>query len=368
MTNPGPSQDQFGKRFLLFLTIAISIMFLWMIRGFLVAVLLAGIFSAMAQPLQRWNLKLVRGRASLASVSTIIVVLLLIVGPAAGFLTIVVSQAASVSQSVAPWVERQIANPDELFRLVDRLPFADRLAPYQDQIVAKVGEAASSVGGFLVSKMAAASRMTMSFLLDLFVMLYAMFFFLTGGRRILEKILFYIPLASQDENLMVERFVLVTKATLKGTLVIGMIQGTLAGLGFWVAGVNAPVFWGTVMGVLSIIPGIGSALVWIPAVIYLAAAGHAVASSLLGLWCLVVVGSVDNVLRPSMVGKDAKLSDLLILLSTLGGIVMFGAVGVIIGPIVAALFVTVWEIYGIAFKDVLPEVIPIDASSEWRAR
>ena len=230
-------------------------------------------------------------------------------------------------------------------------------------MIAKVGEAASSIGGFLVSRVAAASRMTMSFLINLFVMLYAMFFFLTGGGKILNRILYYMPLHSEDENRMVQRFVAVTKATLKGTFVIGVIQGTLAGLGFWVAGIDSSVFWGTVMGVMSIIPGIGTALIWIPAVVYLVATGHTAAATLLGLWCLLVVGSIDNVLRPRLVGKDAKLSDLMILISTLGGIVLFGAVGVIIGPIVAALFVTVWEIYGIAFKDVLPEVKPLRGSN-----
>jgi predicted PurR-regulated permease PerM len=108
------------------------------------------------------------------------------------------------------------------------------------------------------------------------------------------------------------------------------------------------------MVVLSIIPGIGTALVWVPAVIYLIAGGHYVTGIVLAIWCGVVVGTVDNVLRPRLVGKDTKMSDLLILLSTLGGIFLFGAVGFIIGPIVAALFVTVWDIYGVTFADYLP--------------
>ncbi|MCH7935446.1 MAG: AI-2E family transporter, partial [Gemmatimonadetes bacterium] len=113
-------------------------------------------------------------------------------------------------------------------------------------------------------------------------------------------------------------------------------------------------FWGTIMGVLSIIPGVGVALVWIPAAGYLLAIGSPILALLLTLWCAGVVGTVDNVLRPRLVGKDTKMPDLLILLSTLGGLVLFGAAGIIVGPVVAALFVTVWEIYGTTFKDILP--------------
>lgn len=359
---PEKIDDRFQKRFLLLLTIGITVVFLLMIRRFLVAILLAAIFSAMAQPLHRWFTRLVRGRKTIASVLTLVLVFLTIVGPLAAFITVVASQAVSVSQSVGPWVQGQLAGPGELDRLLERIPFYDHISgwidPYRAQIISKAGEVAGNVGQFLVSRVADASRMTMSFLLNLFVMLYAMFFFLTGGGAILEKIMYYMPLNSDDENQMVGRFVSVTRATLKGTLVIGIIQGALAGVAFWVAGIKGPAFWGTVMAVLSIIPGIGAALVWVPAAIVLVATSRVVAALLLTLWCGIVVGTVDNLLRPRLVGKDAKLSDLLILLSTLGGIFLFGAMGVILGPIVAALFVTVWEIYGVAFKDVLPEVKP----------
>jgi predicted PurR-regulated permease PerM len=116
------------------------------------------------------------------------------------------------------------------------------------------------------------------------------------------------------------------------------------------------------MAVLSIIPGVGAAIVWIPAVVYLFVIGKTVTAIVLFVWCVAVVGTVDNILRPRLVGKDTKMSDLLILLGTLGGILLFGALGFIIGPIVAALFVTVWEIYGIAFKDYLPAVSPDTAA------
>ena len=177
---------------------------------------------------------------------------------------------------------------------------------------------------------------------------------LIDGAKVLDKILYYMPLTAKDKNRMVERFVSVSRATLKGTFVIGLVQGGLAGMAFAVLGVNGAFFWGTIMAVLSIIPGVGVALVWIPAAGYLLAIGKPIAALLLTLWCVGLVGTVDNVLRPRLVGKDTKMPDLLILLGTLGGLVLFGAAGIIVGPVVAALFVTVWEIYGTTFKDVLP--------------
>jgi len=356
MTGLDMSQARFSKGFLVLLAIGISIIFLLMIRRFLLAILLAGIFSAIAQPLYKRLLKWFRGHHAPASIATILVVLLVIVIPLTGFLGIVASQAVNVTQSVGPWVQEHISQPGQIDRLLTKVPYFEKLQDYRELIFTKLGELAANTGTFLVNSVTAATRGTVSFFLSLFIMLYAMFFFLIDGRTILNKILYYMPLGPKEENRMVEKFISVTRATIKGTLVIGLIQGTLAGLAFFVAGIGGAAFWGTIMAVLSIIPGVGAALVWIPGVVYLFVIGKPVAAILLTVWCVLVVGTVDNILRPRLVGKDTKMSDLLILLSTLGGILLFGAVGFIVGPIVAALFVTVWEIYGITFKDLLPPV------------
>src|SRR5262249_49855304 len=151
-------------------------------------------------------------------------------------------------------------------------------------------------------------------------------------------------------------FVSVSRATIKGTLVIGLLQGLLGGLAFWVLGLDGAALWGTVMAILSIIPGLGHGIVWIPATIYLAARGDWGSAIGLFVWGGAVVGSVDNFLRPWLVGKDTEMPDLMILISTLGGLILFGPVGFVVGPIVAALFVTVWDLYGTAFEEVLPPV------------
>jgi predicted PurR-regulated permease PerM len=351
--------DKFRKIFLLVLALAISLLFFRMIRGFMSALFIAAILAGMSFPLYCWLVRWFKGRNGLASVVTLLVVLLVIIVPLTAFLGIVAAQAVQIAQGVAPWVEGQLQEPNEVERLLQRIPFTEALAPYQDQIAAKIAEFAGKVGTFLVNSLAATTKGTAVFFFQLFVMLYAMFFFLIDGKALLDKILYYMPLKPEDENRMVDRFLSVARATIKGTVIIGIVQGGLAGVALAVAGIKGAAFWGTIMVVLSIIPGIGTALVWVPAVVYLFAIGRPVAALVLFIWCAAVVGTVDNVLRPWLVGKDTKMPDLLILLGTLGGLIVFGAIGIVIGPIVAALFVTVWDIYGVAFKDYLPEVRPV---------
>jgi predicted PurR-regulated permease PerM len=187
-------------------------------------------------------------------------------------------------------------------------------------------------------------------------MLYAMFFFFKDGHKILERIFYYTPLSDEDERRMLTQFASITRATIKGTVVIGIIQGALGGIAFRVAGIEGAALWGTIMTILSIIPGIGAPLVWVPFVIFLYVNGQYLTATLLLLWCGIVVTTIDNFLRPVLVGRDAQMPDLLILIGTLGGLFLFGPMGFIVGPIICGLFLTVWDIYGTTFKAVLPPV------------
>ncbi len=336
------------KIFLLILVVAITATFLSMIKAFVMAVLLAGIFSSLAQPLYKRLLRAFGGRAALASLATLAVIVLVIIIPL-GFLTgIVTAQAIKVGNSITPWVQDKIANPDKIITWLEGQPFYDRVAPYRDDILMRAGQAVGHVSSFLIGNLSAAAGGTVHFLFMMTVMLYSMYFFLIDGGKLVDLLLY-------EERRLLEKFRSVTRATLKGTAVIGLLQGSLAGLAFAVVGIPSAVFWGTIMVVLSIIPGVGTALVWAPAAAILIAGGHVTKGVVLAVFCGLIVGSVDNFLRPRLVGKDTQMPDLLILLSTLGGIMMFGALGLILGPIVAALLVTVWEIYGVVFSDVLPE-------------
>lgn len=242
--------------------------------------------------------------------------------------------------------------------ITDRVPALEGMMPTRSQLVQGVGNVARTIGNVLVTSASKMTSGTAAFFLNLFVALYAMFFFLMSGRAILDKVLSYSPLAPEDDEKLVGRFVSVARATLKGSVIIGIVQGALGGFGFTVAGISGAAFWGTVMAILSVIPGIGAAVIWVPAVVYLFIQGDALVAGLLLAWCAGVVGTIDNVLRPKLVGKDAEMPDLLILLSTLGGLFLFGGVGFIVGPIIGSLFIAVWEIYGTTFKDHLPALGP----------
>jgi predicted PurR-regulated permease PerM len=350
------NSDTVNKYVLLLLVIFISAIFLAMIESFLMAIFLAGIFSALARPLyiriERWY----GGRRALASLSTLVLIVVVVILPLGALMGIVTAQAVKVGQNVTPWVQEQIANPGEFHRLLSSIPFYDKIAPYSETIWSKAGELIGEISQFLISSLSKVTMGAVNLLFMTFAMLYTMFFFLMDGDKLVAKILYYLPLQDQDEQRMLEKFTSVTRATLKGTAIIGILQGGLAGAAFWVVGIPSAVFWGTIMAVLSIIPGIGTALIWGPAVIILAAGGNFLKAIGLGIFCALVVGSIDNLLRPILVGKDTQMHELMIFFGTLGGIIMFGVMGMIIGPIVAALFITIWEIYGAAFRDYLPQV------------
>lgn len=348
----GSGALRFRRAFLLSLALGISVLFFFVVRGFLLAVFLAAVFAGLAYPLQAWLEK--RTGRRVAGAATILLLTGGIGLPVAGFLTLVATEAPEVSRGAEDWF-REAGRLEQVQALVDRIPLVNRIFPAGDRLADQLREGAERAGPFLMGVLSAATRGTLTFLLQLFVFLYALYSFLVDGPATLRRILDYIPLAPGQKDELLQRFVSVTRATLRGSLLIGLIQGGAAGVAFWVAGVPGPAFWGAVMVVLSILPAIGSALVWVPAVVYLFLAGQGLAAALLLAWCAVVVSSVDNLLRPRLIGRDARMSDLLILISTLGGILLFGALGFIVGPIVAALFVTVWHIYGDAFRDWLPD-------------
>jgi len=362
VNNEAPSSEsnraalRFRQAFLLLLVAGISLLFLLVVQRFILAVLLAAVFAGMAHPLKEWIRGKLGGRANLAAVTTILVLLIGVGVPLTGFLTLVATEAVQVSQGAEGWLDDQSDRLERARGFLERFPLVDRLIPEGDAMAEQFQEIAGRTGPMLMGTLAAATRGTASFLLQAFILLYALFYFLRDGPRILQTVLRLIPLRREEKDQLLERFTSVTRATLKGSLLIGMIQGGLAGIAFWLAGVPGPAFWGTVMVVLSIIPAIGAGLVWVPAVAYLFMVERFVAAVILLAWCAVVVGTVDNFLRPRLIGRDARMSDLLILLSTLGGIVLFGAVGFIVGPIVAALFVTVWHIYGETFSEWLPRM------------
>ena len=350
------NQDNVNKIVLVLLVIAISALFLTMIHQFLMAIMLAGLFSALARPVYRRLRILFKGHRHLASATTLLLMTFVVLIPLLLLTGTIVGQAIDVGQAVTPWIRQNLEQPDKVTAFLQDLPFYEYFEPYRGIILEKMGQLVGSISNWIVGGLSQATLGTVTFLFMTFVFLYTTYFLQMDGHKLVRKVLYYLPMNGDDESLMLNKFTSVTRAMLKGTLMIGILQGGLAGIAFAVAGIDNAVFWGTVMAVLSVIPSVGSALVWIPAAIILIMQGNVAAGVGLLAFCGLIVGSLDNVLRPILVGKDTKMHELMIFFGTLGGILMFGIAGVFIGPVIASLFVTIWDLYGIAFSEYLPEV------------
>lgn len=360
-------RDRVNKVVLLVLVFSVSFLFLYMIRQYLMALFMAALFSALLTPTYRKLCLRLGNREVMASVIMIVAVFVLFLVPLTILIGIVVGQAMSVSQSVTPWIQEFINQPSELNQYLEKIPFYEYLVPYRAMIIEKLGQAVGNVSTFLINSLSSVTKMTLNALIGIVIMFYSMFFLLVSGEVLLRKILYFLPLRDEDEQLLLHRFTTVTVATLKGTLIIGIIQGSICGAAFALAGIQGAVFWGTVMAVLSFIPAFGTALAWGPALIILLLQAEYWGALILLAICGGVAGNIDNLLRPRLVGKDTQMHDLFVLFSTLGGISMFGILGIILGPIIAALFITLWELYGKAFRAYLPGVGPLRSPVETEA-
>jgi predicted PurR-regulated permease PerM len=197
----------------------------------------------------------------------------------------------------------------------------------------------------LTARAFAITQNTVDFVLNLFVMLYLLFFLLRDGPWLTAAAQRALPLRPDITRRLLREFAVVVRATVKGNVLIALVQGALGGLSFWVLGIQGAVLWGAVMAVLSLLPAIGAALVWGPVVLYLFATGQLWQAAALLAWSAGVIGLVDNALRPVLVGKDTRLPDYLVLIATLGGLSAFGPNGFVIGPAIAAVFIAAWDIY-----------------------
>jgi predicted PurR-regulated permease PerM len=346
------TEDRFRRLFLLLMVAGISALFLAMIQGFLLTLLLAAVVAGLMRPVYLRVLRVVRGRAVVAAALTLILLIVGVFGPLTTLLGVVVQQTMQLMDSVGPALRPFVENPQRLKESLMAIPGIERFEQFIPQIVEKMVQIVGDLGSFLVNRVSAATSGTVVFLFDFAIFLYALFFFFTDGPDYLRTLQEYLPFSETDSQRLLHRFTSVTRATLRGTLLIGAIQGTINGLAFWLVGLPAPAFWGAVMIVLSVVPAVGGVIVWVPAAVWLALTHRLVRAAVLVVLCGAISGSIDNLLRPRLVGRDTKMPDLLILVSTLGGLGLFGAVGFIVGPLIAALFLTMWEILAASHRPV----------------
>lgn len=323
--------------------LAIGAVFLGLVWDYLIALFLAAIFSAMASPVYRWIYDHVGRHRKLAVVLTLLALSLGVLLPLIVVVVFGAEQAASVAADIAKWAETIDLKAIES-SLPAWIPFKVDFAALSASVAAKISEAAGQIANLFVSVLSQATKGTVRFFLDLFIMIYAMIFFLPQKSNMIRQMLAHSGLPQEVQKTLGDRVISISRATIKGTFFIGVAQGTLGGLGFWATGLPGAAFWGCVMAVLSVIPGIGPSLVLIPGIIVLAVNEQYVAAAGLAAWTSLAVTTVDNLLRPILVGRDTQMPDLLVLISTFGGLAVFGAVGLILGPVIAGLFITIWSV------------------------
>jgi predicted PurR-regulated permease PerM len=332
----------------LLMIVVISLAFAWILWPFYGAILWGTIIAILFVPLYRRLLRMLRGRRNLASVITVLLIIAIVILPMALIGASLTQEAIGFYGKVESgefdfaWFFRQVHDvlPGWVTELLDRFGLAS-LGALQDKLSA--GLIAGSQ--YIATQALNIGQSTFRFVVNLFVMLYLLFFLLRDEASISKRIRDAIPLRADQKQDFLQKFTIVIRATVKGDMFIALLQGTLGGLIFWFLGVGAPLLWGVVMAFFSLLPAIGAGLIWVPVAIYLLATGSVWQGVFLIAFGSLVIGLVDNFLRPILVGKDTKMPDYVVLVSTLGGIATFGLNGFVIGPVIAAIFIAAWDIF-----------------------
>lgn len=331
------------------LLVAVTMAFAWVVlRPFYGAVLWAIVVALIFAPVQRRLLQSMQGRSSLAAAVTVLIIIAMVLLPLAMIAASLAREASSLVVKIqsgeydfGSYLQRIVeALPAWVTGLIERFNLTDfsALREWLTSGLMKGGQA-------LAPQALSLGMNTFEFMISLGIMLYLLFFLLRDGRTLADRIKDAIPLHGDRKTALFTRFADVVRATVKGGILVAMAQGTLGGIAFWFLGIHAALLWAVLMAFLSLIPAVGAGLVWVPVAIYFLATGAIWQGIGLILYGVLVIGLVDNLLRPFLIGKDAKLPDYVVLISTLGGIDVFGLNGFVIGPLVAAMFMVSWEIF-----------------------
>jgi predicted PurR-regulated permease PerM len=332
----------------LLLLLAATLAFAWIVQPFYSAVLWAVVAALIFAPLNRKLLLMMPGRPNLAAALTVLIILAIVILPLTLIAASLVQEASSLYAKIqssefnlAGTTQRLIeALPSWFSGLLDRFNLAS-LSALRDRL----GPGLMKGGQALAPQALSIGMNTFDFVVSLGLMLYLLFFLLRDGKALAEAIKAAIPLRAAQKTALFTRFADVARATVRGGILVAIAQGALGGLAFWFLGIHAALLWAALMAFLSLLPAIGAALVWLPIAIYLLATGAVWQGISLIFYGVLVIGLVDNLLRPFLVGKQTRLPDYVVLFSTLGGIEVFGLDGFVLGPLIAAIFIVTWEIF-----------------------
>jgi predicted PurR-regulated permease PerM len=333
---------------LIVLLVAVSLGFAAILWPFYGAILWATVLAIVFAPLYRRLLRDMGGRRNIAALVGMLIIVTMVILPLTLTAASLLQEATSLYETIEAGQTdfgqfiQQVVNalPTWATDILDRLGLSNL-----SEIQQRVSSALVQGSKFLAAQALSIGKGTANFVISLFIMLYLLFFFLRDGSALAKRIKDAIPLPPEQKRALFTKFTIVIRAMFKGTLLVAIVQGALGGLIFWFLGIHAPVLWGVVMGLFSLVPALGAAVVWLPTAIYFLATGSIWEGIVLIAFGAFVIGLVDNLLRPFLVGKDTELPDYLVLISTLGGIAMFGLNGFVIGPVIGAMFIAVWDIF-----------------------
>lgn len=332
----------------LLLIITVSLAFAWILWPFYGAILWGTIIAILFVPVQRRILSSTQLGRNLAAVLTILVIVVILILPMALVAASLTREAVGFYTSIESGeidlalLFRQVFAllPQWVTDLLNRFGLVS-LEALQGQITTGLIYGSQ----YIANQAIVIGQSTFQFMANIAVMLYLLFFLLRDEGLLYRRISYAIPLRLEQKQEFLKKFTVVIRATVKGDLLVALLQGALGGLIFWLLGIGAPLLWAVVMAVFSLLPAIGSGLVWGPVAIYLLATGAIGKGVILIAFGGLVIGLVDNFLRPILVGKDTKMPDYVVLISTLGGIATFGLNGFVIGPVIAAMFIAAWDIF-----------------------
>lgn len=318
--------------------------FLWMLGSYLLPVFWAAVIAIIFYPIHRRILHRVGSRAGLASLLTIGAVLVTVILPLSLVVTMVTQESIAIYQNLTDGDE-SVAGLGLIEQVGSLVEYASPLgleaAAIEDRMRSEIARAAEGLAASTVSF----GQSTFALMIYIAVTVYLLYFMFRDGAQLVQKLGHYLPLGQGYEQRLFDRFTETTRAVVQGTLTVAIIQGTLGGITLWIAGVSAPVLWGVVMTLLGVIPAIGTPIVWFPAGVMLLLSGSIWQGVMVLAVGLFLVSAIDEFLRPMLVGRKAKLPDAVVLLATLGGIASFGISGFVVGPIVAAFFISLWAMF-----------------------
>lgn len=335
------------KGFFIFILLIVTTAFFNVLSPYYSAILWAAMLAVIFHPLKLQIRQKLGYKNGIVSLFTLLIICLIVFTP----LALVMSSLAFEANII--YAKLQTNNtqfPVIVSDLIHHFPrWARHLLAQHDldtavEIQQKMSGLVLQGGQYLAGSVFLIGRGTFSFVLSFGIMLYLLFFLLKDGAYLVGLILKGLPLSTYVKHHLFMKFAAVSRATVKGTVVVAIVQGVLGGLAFYVAGLEGSLLWGALMAFLSLVPAVGSAIVWVPAVVYLFAAGMVWKGTFLVLFFVVVIGLVDNIVRPLLVGKDTQMPDFLILITTLGGMEIYGINGFVIGPLIAALFIACWNL------------------------